>query len=441
MNLPDDILIVGLGMTGVATARFLAKMGSKITIVDEKPESELASSLNALKGVQFRGSFGSHRREDFFAHTLIVVSPGVDSELPLLREAREKGIRIIGEMELAYSFIKEPIIAITGTNGKTTVTTLVGEIFKKAFGNVFVGGNIGDPLINYVLKGTRAEYVIIEVSSFQLETIEAFKPKTSVLLNVTEDHLDRYRSFAEYRDAKYRIFKNQDKEDFAIFNANLSVPESCIAKRLFFSSEGGIPEGAFLKDGVMLVRFGGQEHRYERSLSPLVGIHNTENLLVALLLAHVHGIGENVIREAIRDFKGLPHRIEAVRTIDNIIFYNDSKATNVDSTKRALESVDGNVVLIAGGKDKGGSYKVIADQMKKIRALILIGEAKERISAELGTYADTYMEKDLSGAVKRAYEIAKNGDVVLFSPMCSSFDMFRDYKDRGNQFKNMVESL
>lgn len=441
MNLPDDVLIVGMGMTGVATARFLAKMEKKITIVDEKPESELASSLKALEGVQFRGSFGSHRREDFLAHPLIVVSPGVDSELPLLREAREKGIRVIGEMELAYSWIKEPIIAITGTNGKTTVTTLIGEIFKKAYENVFVGGNIGDPLINYVLKGTRAEYVIIEVSSFQLETIEAFKPKTAALLNVTEDHLDRYRSFGEYRDAKYRIFENQSTEDFAIFNANLSVPESCRAKRLFFSLDRDISEGAYLKDGVMSVRLGRQEYHYERSLSPLVGIHNTENLLVALLVAHIHEIDESIVRAAIRGFKGLPHRIEAVRTIDNIVFYNDSKATNVDSTKRALESVDGNVVLIAGGKDKGGSYKVIADQMKKIRALILIGEAKERINTELGTYADTYLERDLSGAVRRAFQVAKNGDIVLFSPMCSSFDMFRDYKDRGNQFKSMVESL
>lgn len=441
MNFPDDILIVGLGMTGVATARFLAKMGKTITIVDEKPEHELTSSIKALEGVRFTGSFGMHRKEDFLAHPLIVVSPGVDSELSILREAREKGIRVIGEMELAYSFINEPIIAITGTNGKTTVTSLVGEIFKKAFGNVFVGGNIGDPLINYVLDGSKATFVIIEVSSFQLETIDTFKPKTSVLLNVTEDHLDRYRSFEEYKDAKYRIFENQDEGCFAIFNANLSVPENCIAKRLFFSSEREVSEGAFLKGGMIIVRMNGQEYQYERKLSPLVGIHNTENLLVALLVAHVHGIGENVIQEVVRNFKGLPHRIEVVRTIDNILFYNDSKATNVDSTKRALESVDGNVVLIAGGKDKGGSYAVIADQMKKVRALILIGEAKERISKELGVYTSTYLENDLSGAVNRAFQVAKDGDVVLFSPMCSSFDMFRDYKDRGNQFKTMVESL
>ena len=191
----------------------------------------------------------------------------------------------------------------------------------------------------------------------------------------------------------------------------------------------------------MTVRLQGQEYRYERAISPLVGIHNTENLLAALLTAHVHGIEKGIIQQAVKDFKGLPHRIEVVRKVDNVLFYNDSKATNVDSTKRALESVHGNVILIAGGKDKGGSYKVIADQMGKVRALILIGEAKERINAELGAYTDTYMENDLSGAVKRAFQVAKEGDAVLFSPMCSSFDMFRDYKDRGNQFKTMVESL
>jgi UDP-N-acetylmuramoylalanine--D-glutamate ligase len=441
MNLPDDILIVGLGMTGVATARFLAKMKKKITIVDEKPEKDLSTQLKALEDIRFTGCFGRHRIEDFLAHPLIVLSPGVDSELPYLIEAREKGIKVIGEMELAYAFIDEPIIAVTGTNGKTTVTTLIGEIFKKAFGDVFVGGNIGDPLINYVLKGTKTRFVIIEVSSFQLETIEEFRPKTAIILNVTEDHLDRYRSFAEYRDAKYRIFENQQEDDCAVLNANLPSIEGIRAKKLFFSAEKDIEEGSSLKEGIMTVRIKGEEHRYERTISPLVGIHNTENLLAALLVAHIHGLEKGIIREAVRDFKGLPHRIEAVRQIDSILFYNDSKATNVDSTKRALESMDGSVVLIAGGKDKGGSYKVVADQMKKVRALILIGEAKERINAELGAYTDTYMENDLSGAIKRAFKVAKEGDAVLFSPMCSSFDMFRDYKDRGNQFKSMVESL
>ncbi|OPY78135.1 MAG: UDP-N-acetylmuramoylalanine--D-glutamate ligase [Syntrophorhabdus sp. PtaU1.Bin153] len=441
MNLADDILIVGLGATGIATARFLSRLGKRITLVDEKPEENLGPALKALDGVSFTGRFGPHRREDFLSHPMIILSPGVDSEHPYLREAKAAGIKVIGEMELAYTFLESPVIAITGTNGKTTVTTLLGEIFKKAYGDVFVGGNIGDPLINHLLAETRAGYVIIEVSSFQLETTETFRPDTAVLLNVTEDHLDRYRSFAEYRDAKYRIFENQGPEDYAILNANLPPLEGVKARKLYFSTKGELEEGAFLKDGTMYVRLEGEEHRHERAVSPLVGIHNTENLLVSLLTAYIHGIEGEVIEDVIKTFTGLSHRIEEVRRINDIVFYNDSKATNVDSTKRALESINGNVVLIAGGKDKGGSYSVVVDQMPKVRALILIGEGAERIREELGSYTKTYVESDLSGAVSRAAEIARKGDVVLFSPMCSSFDMFKDYKDRGNQFRALVEAL
>ncbi len=441
MNLPDDILIVGLGITGVATARFLGTMGKRLTVVDEKTEQELEGPLRALDGLRFTGIFGPHREENFLDHPLIVVSPGVDSELPGLKAARAKGIKIIGEMELAAAFIEEPIIAVTGTNGKTTVTTLLGELFRKAFGDVFVGGNIGDPLINYVLNGRKARHVIIEVSSFQLETIETFAPGTAVLLNLAEDHLDRYKTFTDYSKAKERIFENQGYDDYAVLNTDLPPLEGIRAKRVYFSTEKEVEEGAFLRNGTMHVKVKGEEFRYERAISPLVGIHNTENLLAAILIAHMHGMPGSLIEGVIRDFKGLPHRIEAVRRVGGILFYNDSKATNVDSAKRALESIDGKVVLIAGGKDKGGSYKAVKDLMAKVRGLVLIGEAKERIKAELGEYAETYMEKDISGAVKRAVAVAKEGDVVLFSPMCSSFDMFKDYKDRGNRFKAAVESL
>lgn len=441
MNLPDDILIVGLGMTGVATARFLSQMGKRITIVDEKSEKDLGASLQALEGVSFVGRFGPHRKEDFMGHSLIVLSPGVDSQHPMVREAKEKGARVIGEMELACRFIRDPMIAITGTNGKTTVTTLVGEIFRAGFGNVFVGGNIGKPLIQYLMQEEKASRVIVEVSSFQLETIEAFRPNTAVLLNVADDHLDRYRSFDEYRTAKQRIFENQQETDWAVLNADLSFVPKIRARIVYFSSRKELSEGSFIKDGMMTVRLHGREYRYERSLSPLTGVHNTENLLAALLVAHLHQIDEGVIREAITRFKGLPHRIEVVRTIGGVTFYNDSKATNVDATKRALESIDGKVVLIAGGKDKGGSYKRIADEMGKVRALILFGEAKQKIRDELSAYTDIFIENDLSKAVQRSLLLAREGDAVLFSPMCSSFDMFKDYKDRGNRFKTMVESL
>jgi UDP-N-acetylmuramoylalanine--D-glutamate ligase len=441
MNLPDRILIVGLGATGVAVAKFLHSIGKQIALADEKPESELASTLAELSGIPFTGHFGPHRKEDFLSYPMIVLSPGVDSELPVLKEARSKGTRIIGEIELAFLFIKEPIIAITGTNGKTTTTTLIGEIFKKAFGDVFVGGNIGTPLIRYVTEGCKTSHIVLEISSFQLETIENFRPNTAILLNITEDHLDRYRSFNEYKEAKYRIFENQTETDYALINTNILPVMKGKPKVLPFSTRQEISEGTFARNGNLYVRFEGREFIYKRELSPLIGIHNTENILTALLTAHIYGIEQAITEDVLKTFKGLPHRVEHVRTINGITFYNDSKATNVDAAKRALESIDGNIVLIAGGKDKGGSYHAITEIADKIRALIVIGEAREKIVHELGGHIKTYTENSMEDAVHKAREIAQAGDMVLLSPMCSSFDMFKDYKDRGNTFRRIVESL
>jgi UDP-N-acetylmuramoylalanine--D-glutamate ligase len=441
MDLPDKILVVGLGATGIATVKFLAGMGKKITITDIKKEEDLASALTYLKGIRFDGHFGGHRMDDFLSNPLILISPGVDSELPELKKAQQMGVKVIGEIELASTFVKEPIIAITGTNGKTTVTSLLGEIFTRAYGDVFVGGNIGNPLFNYVLEGRKAKYVILEISSFQLETIETFHPDISVLLNIAEDHLDRYRSYEEYIAAKYRIFENQTERDYAILNKNFKSDYGIVANKFFFTTFGTLNEGAFFDNGNMYVRLNGREFVYKRDLSSLVGIHNTENILSALLISNICGIEQQVIEETLRNFKGLAHRVEPVRELNGVMFYNDSKATNVDATRRALESIEGKVILVAGGKDKGGSYKVIAELMNKVKGMVLIGEAKERISDELGKFTKTYMEKDLNSAVQRAFEIADRGDVVLFSPMCSSFDMFSDYKERGNIFKKIVESM
>jgi len=441
MNIPDNVLIVGLGATGIGVAKFLSKMGKHITITDKSSEDVLMPFIKALSGIEFVGHFGAHSKDDFIKHPLIVVSPGVDSELPYLKEAREKGVKVIGEIELAYTFIKEPIIAVTGTNGKTTTTTLIGEIFKRAYKDVFVGGNIGNPLINYLLEGKKAQYIVAEISSFQLETIETFKPNMVILLNITEDHLDRYSSYDEYREAKYRIFKNQEEKDYAAINRDLVIRRNFRANKIYFSTHETLENGAFYKNGNIHVRLKGKEFIYKRSISPLVGIHNTENILAALLASHIYGVKKGHIEEVLRSFKGLPHRVEPVREIKGIQFYNDSKATNVDAARRALESMEANVILIAGGRDKGGSYKGIIGLMDRIKALVVIGEAKEKILNELGRYVDTYIEEDLNGAVKRAWGLAKKGDVVLFSPMCSSFDMFKDYKDRGNTFKKIVESL
>lgn len=441
MNLPERILIVGLGATGIAVAKFLHGIGKKIALADEKPESELTSTLSALAGIPFTGHFGPHRKEDFIAYPMIILSPGVDTELQVLKEARKKGIRIIGEIELASLFIKEPIIAITGTNGKTTTTTLIGEIFKKAYGDVFVGGNIGTPLIRYVTEDRRTSHIVLEISSFQLETIETFQPNTAILLNITEDHLDRYRSFNEYKEAKYRIFQNQTENDYALINTNILPVMKGTPKTLPFSTQQEVSEGAFARDGNLYVRFEGREFIYKRELSPLIGVHNTENILTALLTAHIYGIEQAITEDVLRTFKGLPHRVEFIRTVDGITFYNDSKATNVDAAKRALESIDGAVVLIAGGKDKGGSYHAITEVADKIRALIVIGEAREIIVHELGDHVKTYSENSIEDAVHKAREVARDGDMVLLSPMCSSYDMFKDYKDRGDTFRRIVESL
>jgi UDP-N-acetylmuramoylalanine--D-glutamate ligase len=441
MGLRDSILIVGLGKTGIGLAKFLSAAGARIAISDAKDEESLKPALKELEGIEFRGHFGGHDNDVFLSYPMIVISPGVDSEAPYLREARERGIEVIGELELAARFCKEPIIAVTGTNGKTTTTTLLGEIFGAAYPGTFVGGNIGNPFINYVAHGGKAPYVILEVSSFQLETIETFRPRTAILLNITEDHLDRYRSYDEYIEAKYRVFENQDETDYAILRQGLEVRRGMKAGTLFFSHDEVLKEGAFLKDGTVHVRIRDREFLYKRDISRLVGVHNTENLLAALLTAHVHDVEREIIEAVVRDFKGLAHRVELVRDLDGVTFYNDSKATNVDATKRALESMDSKVVLIAGGKDKGGSYRAIAGLAGKVRAMVLIGEAKERIAAELGDLGDIHMEKDLPGAVERARALAKRGDSVLFSPMCSSFDMFLDYKERGNIFKRIVESL
>jgi UDP-N-acetylmuramoylalanine--D-glutamate ligase len=441
MNIPDRILIVGLGTTGIAVAKFLHGIGKQVALADEKAEGELTATLAALAGIPFTGYFGPHRNEDFLAYPMIVLSPGVDTELPVLKEARSNGIRTIGEIELASLFIKEPIIAITGTNGKTTTTTLIGEIFKKAFGDVFVGGNIGTPLIRYVTEGRKTSHIVLEISSFQLETIETFQPNTAILLNITEDHLDRYRSFNEYKEAKYRIFENQTESDYALINTNILPVMKGNPKVFPFSTHQEISEGAFARDGNLYVRFEGREFIYKREISPLIGTHNTENILTALLTAHIYGIDQAITEDVLKTFKGLPHRVEHIRTINRIAFYNDSKATNVDAAKRALESIDGTIVLIAGGKDKGGSYRAITEVADKIRALVVIGEAQEKIVHELGDRIKTYTENSLEDAVRKAREVARAGDMVLLSPMCSSFDMFKDYKDRGDTFRRIVELL
>lgn len=440
-DLPKKALIVGLGKTGLSLIRLLTTFDIEVTVTDLKKEEELAFQLEKIRDLKVNLRLGEHRREDFLDTELIILSPGVDPNIPFVQEAKKKGVKVTGELEFACLFVQEPIIAITGTNGKTTVTTLIGKLFERAFGNVFVGGNIGTPLTDYLMEKNKAKFVILEVSSFQLETIEDFHPQCAVLLNVTEDHLDRYPSFSNYLEAKLRLFKNLTENDMAVINRDVNIKGKMAGKTFFFSSKEKLEEGAFLDGDRMVIRVNGVETTYSRSSSPLFGKHNTENLLASILVAHLYGIDRLSIEQSISEFRGLPHRTEFVREINGITFINDSKATNVDATKRALESVDRPTILIAGGKDKMGSYRPIISEKEKIKALILFGEAKKRIKRELEDSIHCLLADDLESAVRIAYELAKQGDIVLFSPMCSSFDMFRDYSERGDKFKEIVSKL
>ncbi|MGA3173748.1 MAG: UDP-N-acetylmuramoyl-L-alanine--D-glutamate ligase [Syntrophorhabdales bacterium] len=439
--IPDRVLVAGLGASGVSVVKLLARLGKRVTATDVKGEEELSGPLKELEGVPFEGRFGGHSAQDFFDHELIVVSPGMASNHKLLEAARRNGSRVIGEIELASRLIEEPIIGITGTNGKTTTTTLLGRLFSAVFPDVFVGGNIGDPLVNYVLSGRKARVVIAEISSFQLETIETFRPRTAILLNITEDHLDRYPSFSAYRSAKMRIFENQSAPDEALVSKEIEEMGPVAARPYYFSARSKLEEGAFVDGDLLHVRVAGSAFSYRRDLSPLVGVHNTENILCALLAAQIWGICGEAAEKTLREFKGLPHRIEFVREVRGVRFYNDSKATNVDATRKALESLNNGVILVAGGKDKGGSYGFIAPLARSVKALVLIGEARPRIEAELGQHIPTYGEEGLEKAVERALVLARRGDTVLFSPMCSSFDMFESYKARGDAFRKIVEAL
>ncbi len=440
------VLVVGLARTGIATARFLKAKGSIVTTTETRSQEEMREAVRALEGLELSTEWGGHRAETFLRQDLIVVSPGVDLNIDPIQKAVKKGIRVISEIEVAYRFIPVPIIAVTGTNGKTTTTLLIGEMLKEAGRKVGVGGNVGEPLIDFAEGGDRWEVLVAEISSFQLEGIEEFRPRLSILLNITEDHLDRYSRYADYIEAKSRIFKNQNSGDVAVLNGNdpivMKLGESVKARRLFFNTEGNADEGAFSRGRSVTLRLGGKEEEYSLSKSSLKGVHNVENMMAALTAARVLGCPKEAVEAVLDRFEGLEHRVEFVRDLEGIHFYNDSKGTNVGSVVKSLESFSEPIILIAGGKDKNGDLGPLKGLVqRRVRRLILIGEARERMAREFGGLTDTTMAQTLEDAVVLAYGTAKRGDVVLFSPACSSFDMFKDYKERGKVFKEAVKRL
>jgi UDP-N-acetylmuramoylalanine--D-glutamate ligase len=447
MKLEDKkILVVGLARTGVAVARFLAEQGAQVTVTDMKDDAELAPWMAKLEDLSINYQLGQHDKHTFLMADLIVVSPGVPMDIKPLQLARAQKRTVISEIELAAAFITAPIAAITGTNGKTTTTTLTGEIFRACGFPTFVGGNIGNPLIDLVESGEQVERVVVELSSFQLEGISRFRPQVAVLLNITEDHLDRYATFQEYIDAKARIFENQTADDFAVLNMDdplvAAYADKLTARVVPMSRERELAEGICCRDGIITFRWEGYEERFPTEGLKLKGVHNLDNVMAALATTLLLGCDAPRALAAVEDFPGLPHRMELVGTVGGVSWYNDSKGTNVGSVVKSLESFAGQVTLIAGGKDKGGDYAPLAELVReRVSHLILIGEAKERIRSALGHLTDTRNAGSLEEAVALAHQLTAPGGVVLFSPACSSFDMFRSYEERGERFAALVGKL
>jgi len=432
-----NILVVGLGVSGVATARFLINRGASVTVSDQKEEQETGFEEPLIREPGIRMELGPHRIETFERADLIVVSPGVPHTILPIRRAKEQGIPVIGEIELASRFITEPIVAVTGTNGKTTTTTLLGKMLEDSGFKVFVGGNIGKPLIAYADREEKAEIVVVEVSSFQLDTIDTFRANVAVLLNITEDHMDRYPDLDAYTKSKARIFKNQQYNDTAMLNGSdpvvRSLSRDILSRKVFFSSK---EEGVAISDESII-----SQENMSQLLSDLKlpGKHNMENAAAASLAALTAGGTFEGVRTALRKFKGLPHRLEYIDTLNGVDFFDDSKATNVDSVAKALETFERPVVLIMGGRNKGSKFHTLRDLIgRHTKKLIVIGEAKEDIKAELGDIKPVETATSMEDAVFKAYNAAKPGDIVLLSPACASFDMYNSYAQRGEDFCKAV---
>lgn len=444
--LNKKILVVGLARTGVAVARFLAAQGARVTVTDMKDEAALAPLLEQLADLDIDYELGRHERHSFLMADLIVVSPGVPMDIKPLLLAKAQRRPVISEIELAARFLAAPIVAITGTNGKTTTTTLTGEIFAACGFKTFVGGNIGNPLIELVTSGEAVDRVVVELSSFQLEGIVDFRPQVAVLLNITEDHLDRYATYQEYIDAKLRIFENQTSADYAVLNMDDPLVAAYAGKMkarvVPMSQRQELAQGIFYCNGSIVYRWEGREELFATASFRLKGVHNIENIMAALASTLLMGCDAGQALAAVEAFAGLPHRMEFVREVRGVAWYEDSKGTNVGSVVKSLESFDSGITLIAGGKDKGGEYTPLADLVKeRVSHLILIGEAKERMRNALGSLTDTHLADTLEDAVALAHRLTAPGGVVLFSPACSSFDMFKNYEERGERFKSLVRSL
>jgi UDP-N-acetylmuramoylalanine--D-glutamate ligase len=440
------VLVVGLGKSGVASALFLKRQGAHVTVSDSKSIDDLSSQIPALLDEGIAVETGGHGERTFHEQDLIVVSPGVPVDAPLLVQARALGSAVIGEIELAAQFLPGPIVAITGSNGKTTTTSLTGEVLAAGGLRTLVGGNIGTPAISLLDSATPHTVTVLEVSSFQLETIDKFRPKVAVVLNVTPDHLDRHKTFEIYTNAKARIFENQRNEDFTVLNADdptcAAMAARTQAQVFWFSRQKEVKQGAWVREGNILFRDENQQREIMQVAEiPLKGAHNLENVLAAVCAGSLLGCAPDKIREAVRNFKAVEHRLEFVATIRGVDYYNDSKATNVDATIKALESFSSNIHLILGGKDKGSDYSVLNGLIKqRVKRVYTIGAAAAKIESQIKG-AEVVHAETLENALRKASAVAESGDVVLLAPACASFDQFKSYEHRGQVFKDTVMKL
>jgi UDP-N-acetylmuramoylalanine--D-glutamate ligase len=447
------VLVVGLARSGVSAAKFCASRGAKVIVTDKAPAEKLGAAVEKLAGCA-ELQLGGHRPETFRGVDLIVMSPGVP-ELPETTAARKAGVEVIAEIELAYRFLhpESKLIAITGTNGKSTTTSLTGAICAATGVPTFCGGNLGNPLIEAIDTAANVSggYVVAEVAGFQLETCTSFRPKVAAGLNITEDHLDRYGTMDVYAQMKNRVFEWQTAADHAIANAEdarvVAGAKRSRARYHEFSSARDVADGAFLSAGrkEIVLRMDGREERYPTSDLVIVGTHNLENAMASYLAARLAGVEAEAIRAAAKAFRPLPHRMELVGELDGVTFYDDSKGTNVGAVAAALDGFPRPVVLIAGGKDKGGDYAPMIRALERTaRAVVLIGEATpiiERAFAEHGVKFPTVKGGDMHDAVRRARELAQAGDAVVLSPACSSYDMFQNFEHRGRVFREAVSAI
>ncbi len=441
-----QVLVVGLARTGIATALFCAARGARVTATEERPESQIAETAAKLRAAGVTLELGGHQPRTFVQQDLIVPSPGVPPTLPALAAARAIGIPVWSEMELAWRFLRGHLVCITGSNGKTTTTSLIGHILETAGLPVQVAGNIGTPLISRVDVSSDAGFTVVEASSFQLESISAFRPDVAVLLNITPDHLDRHGSLDVYARAKARMFENQTEGDAAVLNADDEVAPQYTPSRpqvFWFSRRKRVASGCFLRgDEIVFRREGSETVLLLRADIGLRGDHNVENVLAAATAATLVGVEPAAISKGVRSFAGVEHRIEFVATISGAEYFNDSKATNVDATLKALDAFPGNLLVILGGKDKGSDYTILREPLRRhARMALLIGAAADKIDAQLGGVVPVERAGTMARAVELAAKLARPGDTVLLAPACASFDQFESYEHRGRVFKQLVRSL